>query len=38
LHELYADREDELNGFTTNQVTIDSNLEVPKTLNICRPQ
>ena len=38
LHELYADREDELNGFTTAQETIDSNLEVPKTLNICRPQ
>ena len=38
LHELYADREDELNGFTSAQVIIDKNLEVPKTSNICRPQ
>jgi asparagine synthase (glutamine-hydrolysing) len=38
LHELYADREDELNGFTSAQVIIDDNLEVSKTSNICRPQ
>ncbi len=38
LHELYADHEDELNSFTTSQVIIDENLEVPKTSNICRPQ
>lgn len=37
LHKLYADHEDELNGAAT-QIGIDENLEVPKTLNICRPQ
>jgi phosphonate transport system ATP-binding protein len=38
LHKLYADHEDELNGFSASQANIDENLEVPKTSNICRPQ
>lgn len=38
LHELYADHEDELNSFSTSQVNIVENLEIPKTSNICRPQ
>lgn len=38
LHEMYADHEDELNSFSTSQVNIVENLEIPKTSNICRPQ